>query len=545
MAKTKKETAIAPLTTRAEKKDAAKGIIREVLSVKACKHNELIDEVAKLYTQRYGSEETENVNDVKGRIGSVLDIMKKESDVAYEGGMYALKARLPIPEPAKEPVKETGKEVAAEKAELAVKKTKTTHSKAKKETAEEAKTEVKEEKTEKPTKKKTVKKETAKEATEEKPAPKKRAKGAKEESTSTEKVEKPKKTARVKKSKAEEKPTVAEEIIAPQGTPMIEEAKPVEEEKPAAEEKKEVEKVAETERALAVKEKAEVATKGVVMDMSFLFGGVKQPPKEEKKEEPKKEEKKETATEVLKEAKAEEKPVIKEEKKETSDVKVRIEPKKGIIQVTKLTPPTESKEKALKPMRERSVRKTAEKPLTANEKLCESFLKRLRSLGGDYFEYYSVYLLERYSIRNGRRLEGLRISGGDHDGGIDGEIELTDKLGFRETIYIQSKNWNPEKGNEKLWVVGETLLQQFLGACMYRQARDGKQNCRGIFITTSRFTPEAKRILEEMSDKIVGYDGNDLFEAAKECEFGLIKRGGEWTLDERLLSGTKAFFNLF
>ena len=200
MAKTKKETAIAPLTTRAEKKDAAKGIIREVLSVKACKHNELIDEVAKLYTQRYGSEETENVNDVKGRIGSVLDIMKKESDVAYEGGMYALKARLPIPEPAKEPVKETGKEVAAEKADLAVKKTKTTHSKAKKETAEEAKTEVKEEKAEKPTKKKTVKKETAKEATEEKPAPKKRAKGAKEESTSTEKVEKPKKTARAKKS---------------------------------------------------------------------------------------------------------------------------------------------------------------------------------------------------------------------------------------------------------------------------------------------------------------------------------------------------------
>lgn len=545
MAKTKKETAAMPLTTRAEKKDAAKGIIREVLSVKACKHNELIDEVAKLYTQRYGSEETENVNDVKGRIGSVLDIMKKESDVAYEGGMYALKARLPMPEPVKEPVKEA----AAEKVELAAKKTKTTRAKVKKETAEEAKTEVKEEKTEKPTKKKAAKKETAKEVKEEeKLATKKRAKAVKEEpapAEKTEKAKKTKKTATAKKSETEEKPTVAEETPAPQGTPMTEEIKPIETKKTVAEETKEVEKVSKTERALAIKEKAEVATKGVVMDMSFLFGGVKQPPKEEKKEEPKKEEKKETATDVLKEPKTEEKPAIKEERKETSDVKVRIEPKKGMIQVVKLTPPAESKEKALKPMRERSVRKTAEKPLTANEKLCENFLKRLRSLGGDYFEYYSVYLLERYSIRNGRRLEGLRISGGDHDGGIDGEIELTDKLGFRETIYIQSKNWNPEKGNEKLWVVGETLLQQFLGACMYRQARDGKQNCRGIFITTSRFTPEAKRILEEMSDKIVGYDGNDLFEVAKECEFGLIKRGGEWTLDERLLSSTKAFFNLF
>ena len=171
-------------------------------------------------------------------------------------------------------------------------------------------------------------------------------------------------------------------------------------------------------------------------------------------------------------------------------------------------------------------------------------MKRLRSLGGDYFEYYSVYLLERYSMKNGRRLEGLRISGGDHDGGIDGEIELTDKFGFRETIYIQSKNWNPDKGDERLWVVGETLLQQFIGACACKQAKDRKQHCRGIFVTTSRFTPEAKHILEDMSDKIVGYDGSDLFDAAKECEFGLVKKNGDWVLDEKLLSGTKAFFNM-
>ena len=185
------------------------------------------------------------------------------------------------------------------------------------------------------------------------------------------------------------------------------------------------------------------------------------------------------------------------------------------------------------------------KPLTAEERVKESFLKKLRALGGDYFEYYSVYLLERYSMRNGRRLEGLRISGGGHDGGIDGELEVTDRLGFRETIYIQAKNWDPDKGDERLWVVGETLLQQFIGACACKQAKDRKQHSRGIFVTTSRFTPEAKRILEDMSDKIVGYDGNDLYETAKECEFGLIKKNGEWSLDEKLLSGAKAFFNMF
>jgi restriction endonuclease Mrr len=155
-----------------------------------------------------------------------------------------------------------------------------------------------------------------------------------------------------------------------------------------------------------------------------------------------------------------------------------------------------------------------------------------------------VYLLEKYSQKNGRRLESLKITGGERDGGIDGEIELTDKLGFKETIYIQAKNWDPSKGDEKLWVVGETLLQQFIGASVCRQAKDGKQHCRGIFITTSRFTPEAKRLLQDTQDKFVGYDGADLFETAKECAFGLVKKNGEWALDEQILSGMKAFFNM-
>ena len=64
------------------------------------------------------------------------------------------------------------------------------------------------------------------------------------------------------------------------------------------------------------------------------------------------------------------------------------------------------------------------------------------------------------------------------------------------------------------------------------------------FRDTSHFTPEAKEILERMSDKFVGYDGDDVFEAAKECSFGLKQKDGVWTLDEELLSGGKAFFNL-
>ena len=87
--KKKENEQTTPVVTRAAKKDAAKNLIRELLAVKPYKHNELIDAASNLYVERFG-EGGENMNDVKGRIGSVLDIMKKESDVAYEGGMYAL-----------------------------------------------------------------------------------------------------------------------------------------------------------------------------------------------------------------------------------------------------------------------------------------------------------------------------------------------------------------------------------------------------------------------------------------------------------------------
>lgn len=199
------------------------------------------------------------------------------------------------------------------------------------------------------------------------------------------------------------------------------------------------------------------------------------------------------------------------------------------------------------PSRETSSRiaQSAVSPRTADEKLKEEFLKRLRALSGEYFEYYSVYLLERYSLKSGRRLEGLRISGGKNDGGIDGEIELTDRFGFRETIYIQAKNWDPTKGLAEKWMIGETLVQQFVGAATCRQMRDGKRNCRGIFVTTSTFTKDAKDALEVLGEKFIGYDGNDVFETAKECGFGLIKVNGVWQLDEKLLAGDKAFFSMW
>ena len=550
MARTKKQEPIketATVVTRAAKKDATKTLIKECLAVKPMKHNELLDAAAKLYKERFGGEETENINDVKGRIGSVLDIMKKESDVAYEGGMYALKARA-LPEmPVKAPEQQA---VTEEKTEVApAKKTTKKTAKKKAESVEEVKVETTEEKPAKKAKKttKSAKKteplppapiqpiapvapvtpeiapEPIPEKQEEKPAPKKRGRKPKAVTTPVAEPEKVEIPTAETPAETPVEPPVETPVETAVEVPM---AQPIAEEKPM-------------ETGLVVKEKAPIVKKEVI-DVSFFLGG-KAPAKTPVKE---------PVKELAKEPEKTEKPAPKTEKKP--------EPKAEVKQESKPVQKTETKQET-KPVQKaqphnvrklsestlHTVKKPVQKPQTADERLREAFLRRLRSLGGDYFEYYSVYLLERYSMKNGRRLEGLRISGGEHDGGIDGEIELTDKLGFKETIYIQSKNWNPDKGDEKLWVVGETLLQQFIGACACRQAKDGKQNCRGIFITTSRFTPEAKRILDTMSDKIVGYDGNDLYDAAKECAFGLVEKNGVWALDEKLLSGSKAFFQLY
>ena len=534
MAKTtKKQDDKVKVVTRAEKKDAVKNVIKELLAVKPYKHNEIIEETAAIYTARFGGEETDNINDVKGRVGSVLDIMKKESEIAYEGGMYALKARL-----AEIPTEQTAEEKKDEKP------AKKTRAKTKKE-EKQAET-LEKEKTVKNAAKKSAKKEKEIEEKAEKAVKKtaKTTKKAKEEEKKADKEEKADDDEAMPLPPAPLQPIAPVVPVTPEVAPEpIPEKEEKTEEKPVkkttrsrtkkaetpklekAEEKKDekpVESVAEeAKNPLIVKEKGEIAKKTEVMDMSFLFGTKPAPKAAEKPIE-----KTEKPIEKL-EIKAEEKPVESvKEKQEKPALKVVKTDEKRVKKVVQ------------------TLRKAEKKPQTADERLQEAFLRKLRSLGGDYFEYYSVYLLERYSMKNGRRLEGMKISGGDRDGGIDGEIELTDKLGFRETIYIQSKNWNPDKGDERLWVVGETLLQQFIGACACRQAQDKKQHCRGIFITTSRFTPDAKRILDAMSDKIVGYDGGDLYEAAKECQFGLIYENGNWKLDEKLLSGTKAFFNM-
>ncbi len=593
--------------TRATKAKRQKEILRALLEKKPYKWNELLEEAVKEYTAKY-PEENADIPDIKGKFGSNFSLMEDAGEVLFDkaANMCSLKIEEPKKrgrKPAagkaektseavqeKEEEKRTAIEESLKKAvEKAVAKAEALGRKrTKKSAAETAEMQAAE-----PTSgaKPEAKSETKSEAkAEEKPQPKKR--GRKPAAKAAEPVPAPADSlapAPVTEEKSAEKPAAKEMEKAAEKT--MKNAPEKAAEKPVAAASAPVKAAEKKEEKSPAKAEKTPAKKDAFKDLwltDFVFlGNASSAKKEEKaaskaeaapaaKAEEKSEPKEESAAETkLTEEKSAEKPA--EAKEAVKPLQAAQTSPKSAAQNTQNTQnaqntqstqkeqtsagtrtaqPRETSSRTAQPQtraaartassRETSSRiaQSAVSPRTADEKLKEEFLKRLRALSGEYFEYYSVYLLERYSLKSGRRLEGLRISGGKNDGGIDGEIELTDRFGFRETIYIQAKNWDPTKGLAEKWMIGETLVQQFVGAATCRQMRDGKRNCRGIFVTTSTFTKDAKDALEVLGEKFIGYDGNDVFETAKECEFGLIKVNGVWQLDEKLLAGDKAFFNL-
>lgn len=593
--------------TRATKAKRQKEILRALLEKKPYKWNELLEEAVKEYTAKY-PEENADIPDIKGKFGSNFSLMEDAGEVLFDKATNMCSLKIEEPKkrgrkPAagkaektleavqeKEEEKRTAIEESLKKAvEKAVAKAEALGRKrTKKSAAETAEMQAAE-----PTSgaKPEAKSEAKSEAkAEEKPQPKKR--GRKPAAKAAEPVPAPADSlapAPVTEEKPAEKP--AGKVMEKAAEKTMKSAPEKAAEKPVAAasapvkaaEKKEEQSPAKAEKTPAKKD----AFKDLWLTDFVFLGNASSAKKEEKaaskaeaapaaKAEEKSEPKEESAAETkLKEEKSAEKSA--EAKEDAKPLQAAQTSSKSAAQNTQNTQnaqnvqstqkaqtsagtrtaqPRETSSRTAQPQtraaartassRETSSRiaQSAVSPRTADEKLKEEFLKRLRALSGEYFEYYSVYLLERYSLKSGRRLEGLRISGGKNDGGIDGEIELTDRFGFRETIYIQAKNWDPTKGLAEKWMIGETLVQQFVGAATCRQMRDGKRNCRGIFVTTSTFTKDAKDALEVLGEKFIGYDGNDIFETAKECGFGLIKVNGVWQLDEKLLAGDKAFFNL-
>ena len=110
-----------------------------------------------------------------------------------------------------------------------------------------------------------------------------------------------------------------------------------------------------------------------------------------------------------------------------------------------------------------------------------------------FFERLVVELLVKMGYGGSLEDAGKAI-GKSGDSGIDGIIK-EDKLGL-DVIYLQAKRWEAN--------VGRPEIQQFAGALQGQRAR------KGVFLTTSSFSAEARQYASTIEMRIVLIDGREL-----------------------------------
>ena len=133
-------------------------------------------------------------------------------------------------------------------------------------------------------------------------------------------------------------------------------------------------------------------------------------------------------------------------------------------------------------------------------------LDTIKGCPPDFFEELVVDLLLKMGY-GGSRDDAGKAVGKSGDGGIDGIIK-EDKLGL-DIVYIQAKKWEN--------TVGAPEIQKFAGALQ------GKRAKKGVFITTSTFSRQAREYVSEIESKIVLIDGEQLAEFMIEHEIGVSR----------------------
>ncbi len=139
------------------------------------------------------------------------------------------------------------------------------------------------------------------------------------------------------------------------------------------------------------------------------------------------------------------------------------------------------------------------------DELADELLARLKKISPAFFERVVVELLVKMGY-GGSRTDAGKAVGRSGDGGIDGIIK-EDKLGL-DVVYIQAKRWDNNS-------VGRPEVMQFVGALQAQRAN------KGIFITTSRFTDDARKYVSQISSKIVLIDGEQLTGLMIEHDIGV------------------------
>lgn len=136
------------------------------------------------------------------------------------------------------------------------------------------------------------------------------------------------------------------------------------------------------------------------------------------------------------------------------------------------------------------------------DQLADEILQAIRNATPVFFERLVIDVLVRMGYGGSLKDAGQAV-GRSGDGGIDGIIK-EDRLGL-DQIYVQAKRWAN--------TVGRPEIQAFAGSLEGHRAR------KGVFITTSHFSSEARDYVTRIEKRIVLIDGEEL--AGLMMDFGV------------------------
>ena len=139
------------------------------------------------------------------------------------------------------------------------------------------------------------------------------------------------------------------------------------------------------------------------------------------------------------------------------------------------------------------------------EDLAKELLDNILRSSPGFFEKLVIDVLVKMGY-GGSRSDAARAVGKSGDEGIDGIID-EDRLGL-DSIYLQAKRWSENP-------VGRSEIQKFVGALQ------GKRAKKGIFITASRFTDQARYYASSIDTKVVLIDGKRLADLMIDHDVGV------------------------
>ena len=139
--------------------------------------------------------------------------------------------------------------------------------------------------------------------------------------------------------------------------------------------------------------------------------------------------------------------------------------------------------------------------------LAAELRERIHTMAPSAFEDLVLDVLHAMGYGDGTEDSRLR-TGGSGDRGIDGVIRQ-DRLGL-DVIYVQAKRWES--------TVGRPVVHAFVGALQ------GARATRGIILTASTFSPDAREFAATVSPRILLIDGERLAELMIDYDVGVAAR---------------------